>query len=194
MSRTTRILRAGWVVMVVVGASRPVLAQSRPVASQVQDPGHVDDDGVAVGEPVATAANSIRGSIGAAKRYHAPQITDKDVEFGDVSAQQMGDSELLSALKNQDLAAALRPYGPICHGTCIKQFLAALQNPSLAKALQRPELAAALRPYGPICHGSCTKQFLATPQNPSFAKALQNPQVFAAQQNPASPDARADRR
>jgi hypothetical protein len=132
------------------------------------------------------------GTIGAAKKYQAPQITDKDVVLGDVSAQQflqsdtfarllkdpaslkllsdahfvqqLNDPALASALKNLDLAAALSPGGG-CH-TCKFEFLAALQNPSFANAVQDP-------------------QFLSAVQSPAFVAALQSPQFLAALEDPA---------
>ncbi len=143
------------------------------------------------------------GTIGAAKKYQAPQIADTDVVLGDVSAQQflqsdtfarllkdpaslkllsdahfvqqLNDPALASALKSPDLAAALRPSGAICQGPCMNELLAALGNPSFATAVQSPAFTAALQ----------HPEFLAALQTPAVAAALQKQDLHSALNNPA---------
>jgi sulfur transfer complex TusBCD TusB component (DsrH family) len=120
--------------------------------------------------------NGTEGTIGAATRYQAPQIADKDVVLGDVSAQQFLQSDTFARLLKDPASMKLLSDPQLVHQ---------LNNPALAAALKNPDLASALRPYGPVCQGSCRVQFFGMLQSASVAKALQDPQVLSALQSQA---------
>jgi hypothetical protein len=111
------------------------------------------------------------GTIGAAKRYQAQQLSDKDVVLADTSAQQFLQSDTFERLLKDPASMKL---------LSDQKFVQQLKDPALAAALSNPELAAALRPYGPTgCTNGCGML-----QNPEFLKALQDPAVAAALQKP----------
>jgi hypothetical protein len=176
MAKTTRMLTAGLVAMIVIGANRPAAAQNSTTMVPVQNDTHVADEGVLALGGIAPAGRGPGGTIGAATKYHAPQITDTDVVLGEDAAQEFLQSDTFARLLKDPASLTLLSDAHV---------VPLLNEPALASALQNADVAAALRPfYGGGCR-NCMTAFLAALQNPSFAKALQNSQFLAAAQSPA---------
>jgi hypothetical protein len=194
------------------------IAAERPAASVLPfTKGHVMTRkiiwGVAAAAAILFAVFSIKGfpptgagtegTIGAAKRYQAPQLSEKDVTLGDASAQAFLQSDtfaklikdpaaiklqsdanfvaqvkvpaIQAALTSPDLVAALS------HADVLKE----LQNRDVIAALQDPNVAVLLKnEVSAVVGNPAITAVLATAlHNEVFAHAVQNPQVLAALQN-----------
>ena len=150
------------------------------------------------------------GTIGAAKRYQAPQIADKDVALGDTSAQAFIQSDLFdqmmhdgnvrqllsneatrAALKSAELRAVLATPGlaQALASPALRQALgsaelrAAISAPGFVAALGQPALSAALNAPG-LAAALASPTFRVAVADPGFAQALSSPQLAAALTTP----------
>ena len=88
------------------------------------------------------------GTIGAAKKYQAPQIADKDVVTGDASAQQFLQSDTFAKLLKDPAARKALSDPQLARELSDPSLAAALRNADLEAALRDPSLAAALQERG----------------------------------------------
>jgi hypothetical protein len=103
------------------------------------------------------------GTIGAAKRYQAPQLSEKDVTLGDTSAQAFMQSDTFAKLLKDPAAVKLLSDA---------RFVAQLKSADIRWAIANHDLAAA------FVRADVAREL----QNRDVIAALQNPNIVAAVQ------------
>jgi hypothetical protein len=123
------------------------------------------------------------GTVGAAKRYQAPQMTASDVAVAPDEAQAFLQSDTFDRLiKDEDTRQMLA--NPSFRGALASaEFRSALASPEMMRALSNPELRQALA-------NPQMRQALASPEmtqalaSPAFARALADPALAQAMASP----------
>ena len=126
--------------------------------------------------------NGAEGTIGAAKRYQAEQITAKDVKVDD-SAQEFIQSDSFDHLMKDDNARQLLSNVSFRSALASAGFRQALASPDFAKALASAGFRQALASpdFAKALAGAGLRQALASPDfakalaEPGFARALADP-------------------
>ena len=125
-------------------------------------------------------------TIGAAKRYQAPQIQGKDVVLGDQSVQQFMQSDVFDRLLKDPAAVKALSDASLRLRIADASIAQALTDPQLV-ALLKSYGDAALHPYGPTCPGCQlaleSADVQAALQDESFANALGNAGFISALQD-----------
>ena len=197
-------------VMRQVKATPPAAATSRTATHEHRD--NLTDGGTGMGKKVmwglaAAAALALivmkftgfppmgegtEGTVGAAKRYQAPQMAPSDVAVAPDEAQTFLQSDTFDHLiKDEDTRQMLA--NPSFRGALASpEFRSALASPEMAKALSSPELRQALS--SPELRQALSRpelrQALSSPElrqvlaNQAFARALANPGLAQAMASP----------
>jgi len=105
------------------------------------------------------------GTIGAAKRYQAAQLSEKDVTLGDASAQEFMQSDTFAKLLKDPAAVKLLSDA---------KFVAQVKDSSVRYTLTNPDLAVFIRWLRPELIPALVRY--------DVARALQKPEVIAALQ------------
>ena len=189
----------------VANVMRQVKTMAAPAASTAM-PGHRDNlahGGTGMGKKVmwglaAAAAVALivmkftgfppmgdgaEGTVGAAKRYQAPQINAGDVAVAPDEAQAFLQSDTFDRLIKDEDTRQMLANPSFRSALASAEFRSALASPGMAKALASPELRQAL------AHPEM-RQALASPElrqalaNQAFSKALSDPGLAQALASP----------
>lgn len=118
--------------------------------------------GLAAAAALALVVFAVRGfppvdnaqaTIGAAKRYQAPQMTDKDVKLGDTSAQEFLHSDTFAKLLADPAAMKLLTDAKFRESLASQEVKSVLLNQQVRDGLKQEAVASVLAKYGPNCSG-----------------------------------------
>jgi hypothetical protein len=124
------------------------------------------------------------GTVGAAKRYQAPQIAASDVSVAPDEAQAFLQSDTFDRLIKDEDTRQMLANPSFRSALASPEFRSALASPEVAKALSSPELRQALS-SAELRQALANQAFARALANPGLAQALASPRMAAALATPA---------
>ena len=124
--------------------------------------------------------DNAQATIGAAKRYQAPQIADKDVKLGDTSAQEFLQSDTFAKLIKDPAAVKLLSDASFRESLASQNVKSVLLNQQAREGLKVEAVSSALAKYGLACPG-CLAIAASLAEN-NLLHRFEDAQVIAAVQ------------
>ena len=122
------------------------------------------------------------GTIGAAKRHQAQQLSAADVKLGDPAVQEFLQSDLAARLMKDSQARALLGSAGVREALVNARLREALSLASVREALEKPQLLQVLAD-AQVREALSSSQLLQVLADPQLQQALGNPQVREALEN-----------